>query len=125
MLVVAVGERSVWGSISASLNAERDETPLQKKLDKMADVIGQCANIEPFPTEGNRAACIWEAWACRGRGMCRAEKPNDSAFVETDGFPWPRVALLWSGVKNLHSMLPRAIFQAREACLSPSCCSAC
>jgi len=41
MLVTAVGENTEWGMTLAKLaEAENDETPLQKKLDKAATVIG-------------------------------------------------------------------------------------
>jgi magnesium-transporting ATPase (P-type) len=39
-LVTAVGARSEWGRILAELGTERDETPLQGKLKKLADLIG-------------------------------------------------------------------------------------
>ncbi|KAG5190998.1 hypothetical protein JKP88DRAFT_296915 [Tribonema minus] len=40
ILVTAVGERSEWGKIRATLTSEPTETPLQVKLDAMATMIG-------------------------------------------------------------------------------------
>lgn len=40
ILVIAVGEKSEWGKIRATLTTEPSETPLQQKLDVMATLIG-------------------------------------------------------------------------------------
>lgn len=41
MLVIAVGERSQWGSILSGLIVEPEDTPLQNRLDKLAMTIGR------------------------------------------------------------------------------------
>eukprot|EP00736_Rhodelphis_marinus_P009795 Rmarinus@m.10054 len=41
MLVTAVGPNSEWGQTLAKLQQESDETPLQQKLEKLANQIGQ------------------------------------------------------------------------------------
>jgi len=40
MIVTAVGDDTVWGGILSRIQEEREDTPLQEKLDKMAKQIG-------------------------------------------------------------------------------------
>lgn len=39
-LAIAIGKDSQWGIIKAHLEKEQDQTPLQEKLDRMAEIIG-------------------------------------------------------------------------------------
>jgi magnesium-transporting ATPase (P-type) len=39
-LAIAIGKHSQWGIIKAHLEKEQDQTPLQEKLDRMAEIIG-------------------------------------------------------------------------------------
>lgn len=39
-VAIAVGKESQWGVIKAALEKEQDQTPLQEKLDSMAELIG-------------------------------------------------------------------------------------
>jgi len=39
-IAIAVGRDSQWGIIKAHLDKEQDQTPLQEKLDRMAEIIG-------------------------------------------------------------------------------------
>ena len=39
-IAIAVGRDSQWGVIKAHLDKEQDQTPLQEKLDRMAEIIG-------------------------------------------------------------------------------------
>jgi Ca2+-transporting ATPase len=40
-IAIAVGKDSQWGVIKAALEKEQDQTPLQEKLDRMANLIGK------------------------------------------------------------------------------------
>jgi len=39
-LAIAIGKHSQWGIIKAHLEKEQEQTPLQEKLDRMAEIIG-------------------------------------------------------------------------------------
>lgn len=45
MVVIATGERSQWGKIHASLDIEQPNSPLQDKLEDVAELIGKIGTI--------------------------------------------------------------------------------
>lgn len=45
MLGTSVGARTQWGSLLSRLQSERDPTPLQEKLDRMATIIGYFGTV--------------------------------------------------------------------------------